>query len=507
MATLIDDILGVLGQYGAKYNGSTFQESTGNKFTLLDTPRLWDQVAPVPLPPRDGECAVAACEELIDAIWFTEGMATHLLDITLLWETNRGLPGGAFQTALNQAFWGLNGRTDANPLVRIIIGVPTPVIVRREDIVDWLTTTIELGGRQKVSDVKYPIQVARTHTGFGSWNHSKIVAANGTRAVVGGHNQWAIPYLGRDPVHDVSGLIQGPAAMSAHRFCDKLWSMPWNEVVLLKDGKFSFVDKGLSYFPVAPSSEYGTTRMLALGRLGSGIADEFSIGTNASVCGRLIALCKATTVIRISQQSLMFPVGGGSFDYCTLLAIVRAIRAGVRVEIVVSNEVPLGGGGYRGYLHETVEYLKEMYIGDRLGTLVPLNFLPAARDDFGAWAKASLNQPSSLLMSRRPTPNEAQVCLSELNQRLHVAPLYYAAERNYWDVDNEKKLADNHAKVYIVDGTNFYVGSDNAYYSGSSKGLQEFGYLIEGGAETQAMIDQYWTKIWKNSSSHVLKAT
>ena len=46
MATLIDDILAVLGQYGAKYNGSTFQESTGNKFTLLDTPRLWDQVAP-----------------------------------------------------------------------------------------------------------------------------------------------------------------------------------------------------------------------------------------------------------------------------------------------------------------------------------------------------------------------------------------------------------------------------------------------------------------------------
>jgi len=174
------------------------------------------------------------------------------------------------------------------------------------------------------------------------------------------------------------------------------------------------------------------------------------------------------------------------------------------------------GGGYRGYLHETVEYLKEMYIGDRLGTLVPLNFLPAARDDFGflpaarddfgAWAKASLNQPSYLLMSRRPTPNEAQVCLSELNQRLHVAPLYYAVERNYWDVDNEKKLAANHAKVYIIDGTNFYVGSDNAYYSGSSKGLQEFGYLIEGGAETQAMIDQYWTKIWKNSSNHVLKA-
>ena len=57
-------------------------------------------------------------------------------------------------------------------------------------------------------------------------NSSKIVAADGARAVVGGHNLWSNHYLGADPVHDVSGLIEGSVVDAAHRFCDRLWRKP-----------------------------------------------------------------------------------------------------------------------------------------------------------------------------------------------------------------------------------------------------------------------------------------
>ena len=46
------------------------------------------------------------------------------------------------------------------------------------------------------------------------------------------------------------------------------------------------------------------TRMLALGRLGDGLENQFTVATNASVSARIIAICRAKSRIRISQQSL-----------------------------------------------------------------------------------------------------------------------------------------------------------------------------------------------------------
>jgi hypothetical protein len=366
MATLVDDILSVLNAEAAKYKGVTFSESTGNKFTLLDTPRLWDTGPTVTRP-------IQAGEDLLQEIQFTVGFAGNLVDIAVLWETQSslfgplGLPDGEFKEALSAGFRGIWQK----PLVRIIVGVPTPVIVRTDDVIKWLTETIELHGNQKVGNVQPTIQVARTHQSLGSWNHAKIVAADGKRAVVGGHNQWDGPHLGPNPVHDVSGLFEGPAAASAHAFCSAMWDAPWGEIVILQNGKFSTIDKGIKpngpLNGAPPPDPKGTSRMLGLGRLGFGVVNELTLGTNASVSARIMAMCKAKSTIRISQQSLFFQPGW--YDFYTCLAIVRAIRAGVRVEIVVSNEVPLSDGGYRGFLTKTVEYLAQLYIGDRLGIL------------------------------------------------------------------------------------------------------------------------------------------
>jgi phosphatidylserine/phosphatidylglycerophosphate/cardiolipin synthase-like enzyme len=89
---------------------------------------------------------------------------------------------------------------------------------------------------------------------------------------------------------------------------------------------------------------------------------------------------------------------------------------------------------------------------------------------------------------------------------LHVAPLYYAPTGDFWQVGKRKIPAGNHAKVYIIDDTHFYVGSDNMYLSGTSHGLQEYGHLIEDQVATQSFIENYWDKLWANSGAHAVPA-
>ena len=111
--------------------------------------------------------------------------------------------------------------------------------------------------------------------------------------------------------------------------------------------------------------------MLALARLGSGIVNEFTVATNASVSARVIALCRAKSKIRISQQSLYNSVMDltAGFDFYTLWAIVKAVQAGVKVQVVVTNDVNSTDGGYEAYLKKVLDLLASLQIADRLGII------------------------------------------------------------------------------------------------------------------------------------------
>jgi hypothetical protein len=56
---------------------------------------------------------------------------------------------------------------------------------------------------------------------------------------------------------------------------------------------------------------------------------------------------------------------------------------------------------------------------------------------------------------RDPADRRHQPVLHLLNSRLAIASLYYAPGVNYWPVGSAKKMAANHAKVYIIDDTHF----------------------------------------------------
>jgi phosphatidylserine/phosphatidylglycerophosphate/cardiolipin synthase-like enzyme len=495
--------------------GVTYLRTSGNKFTLLDTPRLWGQ------PPTATAKDSDACAKLLQAIADVIGSAERTLDITLLYNIDPlqdSFPDGGFQDAISRGFKTLadNRRKTG---IRILLGAPfgfgrspknapaPKAALYQSRLQRWLIDTIRLRQRD-VATMTCPVQIALNYPG--TWNHSKIIAADDKQVVTGGHNFWAGDYLGRAPVHDVSGLFVGPAARAARQFCDKLWLNTVESYTLI-GGK---IGPGPPPQRPAnePSSAVGDVEVLSLGRLGQGLTG-FSIGSNASVTARIVALCKAKSCIRISQQSLLgLTARGKPYDFYTCLAIVRAVRAGVNVQIVLSNELP----NYGGSAAKVLTHLEWLYLFD-VGPDAPRpgqRSIPdqckkaPMRDHIDEWADLAASSASAgvALGGLRPSVSKYPA-LADFRSKFKLATLYYSDNQNRWKIFSSRSTkipstwrdAGNHSKIYIIDDECFYVGSDNFYVSDHQEGLQEFGYLIEGKKETQKFIEAYWDNLWKYS--------
>ncbi|MFY0579753.1 hypothetical protein ACN28S_40815 [Cystobacter fuscus] len=56
-----------------------------------------------------------------------------------------------------------------------------------------------------------------------TWNHSKIIAADGVEALVGGHNLNMDLFTSYPPVHDVSVVVHGEAAYGSQLYLNRMW--------------------------------------------------------------------------------------------------------------------------------------------------------------------------------------------------------------------------------------------------------------------------------------------
>ena len=498
--SIIDAAVGVFGRTAA-LKGVTWDDTRDNRFTPLDTPQLWDggAVSRDELPP--------ASHQLLKAIADVIGTADTVVDITTLWwSTHDGFPKGLFQEAISHGFKRINDR-GAKPLIRIMIGVPTFFVVSVSDLNKWIQDTLRL--TMKPSDFRGEIHIATNHTSNTppSWNHSKIIAGDG-RAIVGGHNLWHGDYLDFAPVYDVSGLIEGPAANSAHRFCNKLWTEPFDVVRWGPGDTYQHIARHSAPAANLPSmTRRGSVRALALGRLGSGIVTR-SLESNASVVARIVALCRAKSHIRISQQSLgatsALPILQPEKVVCrvdpvTCIALAAALAAGVTVDVVVSND----RNNYAGNAEESLHHIALMYWALRTG-----EHRVFGRDMTDQWAILSDQLTDAPELLSRFTPTDMRQTWAELKGRLNFATLQLRDDgiASWRDPKSTRtEVIGNHAKVYIVDDTNFYFGSDNMYKSASIPGLQEFGYLVEDQAETRRFLSHYWEPLWKRSRSKLMR--
>lgn len=309
--------------------------------------------------------------------------------------------------------------------VRILIGDGDPAALHRR-----VTDALPAGAAIRVAVGLY--------AGGGAWNHSKVIAADGERALVGGHNWWARDYDGPDGVHDLSIRVRGDAARHAEDYVDGLWAYAVRRGDVVGDAAATTPRAGAG-------AAAGDTWVIAVGTQGGA-----SITADATSDTALHAMLDAATrTIRISQQDLVSMdirfvprrqhLAPGVRD-----RLAAALDRGVRVEIVVSGSAE--GGYANGWSPAQVR--AAILARARTPGAARLLDLRAARDDDGAAAR-----------------NHAKVVI----------------------VDDEA--------VY-VGSQNLYPGgmAETLWLQ-----LAELGYVVADPARTREVVDGYWRPLWQRT--------
>ncbi|MBX3233337.1 MAG: hypothetical protein KIT84_33620 [Labilithrix sp.] len=382
-------------------------------------------------------CAGHSDKAILDAIYGVMTRTNAYLDVTSL-----TAPDGRFLATMRNALTVLD-KKNTKITVRFLFGDYPGYTPNLGAILADLTRDVR-GGKLEVS-------VASHQRSPTSWNHSKIIVADGREAIVGGMNLWSDHYLDAEPVRDVSTHVRGPAATATQRYVNELWSTP------CRNGKIRNRRGGnqcpAAYQPTVATAPMGSTRMITIGRTGAAF-------DNPSDTALVAMMDAARSKILMSQQDVgsYRVLGGGTMPNDYFDAITRAARRGVDVTIVTSNEGSCGG--------DCADKSDAYYNG----------WTPEALWR-GLIARADEQWPGS----------HTQLC-----KRVHFARLRQSPQATW---ASGRPLA-NHAKVVIVDDQAHYVGSQNVY----DANLAEFGVIVDDQTATRQLLADYWTKLAQHST-------
>lgn len=387
-------------------------------------------------------------------------------------------PNGRFTASLRAAIAEL--ALSRRPIeVRVLIGQFPPKGV---DAAAFLDELVEPARNISGSRVTVSVSAMRTCTAMEScnsfsWNHGKFIVVDGREAIVGGHNLWTEDYLTDNPVHDLSMQVRGPAAASASRFADRLWSYVCSNLNY-KDSislvSYSAGQPALGqHCPAALATRRaaggtGAVEIMGIGRLGAGITDDFA---NQSELARDLMFGAARKSIRVSQQDLGFRLGRSDtlFPENALDEMIDLMERGGDVFVVLSNLGSIGNGG-------------SPYHND-----VPLQALAKRLKDNVQKRIDTADPRSRYAIRTGPDPVNALLC-----NRFHLAPFRFGPDDSW----PGGKTISNHAKLWMVDERIFYIGSDNMY----PVNLQEFGFIVDDRKAADTLIESYWNPLWQWSS-------
>ncbi|MER5732035.1 phospholipase [Streptomyces sp. NPDC002138] len=469
---------GLEGRVWERTEGNSLDASTpGGGDWLLQTPGCWG----------DATCAERpGTRRLLDKMTENISRARRTVDISTL----APFLDGAFQDAVVAGLKAA-AATGNKLTVRVLVGAAP---VYHLNVVPSKYRD-ELVGRLGADAPNVTLNIASmttSKTAF-SWNHSKLLVVDGQSVVTGGINSWKGDYLDTaHPVSDVDLALTGPAAASAGKYLDELWSWTCRNKSNIATVWFAS-SNGAGCLPTLARAEArtpatGDVPVIAVGGLGVGIrrddpaslfrptlptAPDTTCGiglhdnTNAdrdydtvnpeeSALRTLIA--GAGSHIEISQQDLNATCPPlPRYDIRIYDALAARLAAGVKVRIVVSDPANRGAVGSGGY--SQIKSLSEISdtLRDRLARLTG--------DQAGA---------RTLMCSG-----------------LQLATFRGAAHPTWAD---GHPYAQHH-KLVSVDGAAFYIGSKNLYPSW----LQDFGYVVESPAAAGQLRDQLLAPQWQYS--------
>eukprot|EP00928_Gymnodinium_smaydae_P045159 TRINITY_DN3013_c1_g1_i1.p1 TRINITY_DN3013_c1_g1~~TRINITY_DN3013_c1_g1_i1.p1 ORF type:complete len:573 (+),score=80.14 TRINITY_DN3013_c1_g1_i1:77-1795(+) len=494
----LDAVEAVLRRLAPKAEGKLWRKTRGNSLQpngtwLLTSPNCWGhrdmQKACVT---HGAPGALALAKQIEDVI----ASAEEWVDIATLAYPGQVVPphpgyiaGGIFHDAIVA---GMQRAYARNPQItfRLICGAPVLNVLLPRSYLNELLVSL---GPDVARGAR--IFVAKIRTDLTSWNHAKIVAADGKSAIVGGHNLWPIDYNGPTPVNDVSMRLDGPGAIDAHGMANVLWHFACEHL-------WDATKSNSAYSPAVKNSPCparyagvqvpasGEVSALALGEMGlgmdpiddlqgalppandpraacTGFPDYFNCGArysvdNPSQAGRLALIDSAKKSIFLAQQDLLFDMCDKDYaampryDARLFQSLAEKLRVGVKVTIVVSTPKSNGPTGDYSFMNN----LKE----------IPQLLLRNLRNFFDE------------------TAARAVLC-----GFLRLASVRLAAKMPSWPGTGVK--IGQHAKVIAVDDAAFYIGSHNLYPTP----LQEFGYIVEDSNAASDLNKLFLDKLWHYS--------
>ncbi|MEU8967448.1 phospholipase D-like domain-containing protein [Streptomyces sp. NPDC048491] len=469
---------GLEGRVWERTAGNTLDASTpGGADWLLQTPGCWG----------DATCADRpGTRRLLAKMTENISRATESVDISTL----APIPNGAFQDAVVSALKA-SVASGHQPKVRILVGA-APIYHLNVVPSKYRDELVEKLGKDAAKVTLNVASMTTSKTAF-SWNHSKLLVVDGRSAITGGINGWKDDYLDTThPVSDVDLALSGPAAASAGKYLNELWSWTCrnkNNIASVWFASSNGAGCMPTLEPVASAeAPRGDVPVIAVGGLGVGIqrddpasrfrptlptapdtkcvvalhdntnADRDYDTVNPEESALRALISSADRHVEISQQDLNATCPPlPRYDIRVYDALAAKMAAGVKVRIVVSDPANRGAVGSGGY--SQIKSLAEISdtLRDRL----------ALRTGDRASARAAMCSNLQLATARSSTSPK------------------WADGRPY----------AQHHKLISVDGSAFYIGSKNLYPAW----LQDFGYVVESPAAAQQLDSQLLAPQWQFS--------
>jgi phosphatidylserine/phosphatidylglycerophosphate/cardiolipin synthase-like enzyme len=442
-------------QDGGRWDGVgyalTHDNQLGSGLVAQTPPGLWGMKAE--------DYKIGAGDFMVSRIQDLIAGAEDFVDITTL----HRFPYGQFENGIQSGLEKL-ASSGRHVRVRILAGYPPfPLdpfgLEKQSDYLEGLVKPLKsLGGNLEIF-------VAAQRTTLVSWNHAKMVAVDGTRAIVGGENLWDADYLEKAPVHDLNVELSGSAVYHMHLFADEIWksvcgykTLAWKPAYW-KSGAKAVTRECLAASEVKKVPGPGQSSVLGAGRFGPLFGPLSTKHSNPADYAMLLSFQSAQAVIRIAQQDLGFGPLLPLYWEPGMQEIAKALIRGCDVYIVLSNDHAKSGSG-----------------GDyTTGTTVA-----QTADKIKEKVKSELGAPEDKKLTEL------------LCEKLHLTTLRFGPSDKWPDPPYEFA---NHSKFFMVDDKVFYVGSENLYPSD----LIEYGVFISDPAAVQQMREEYWDELWRYS--------
>jgi phosphatidylserine/phosphatidylglycerophosphate/cardiolipin synthase-like enzyme len=475
----LDQVVAALRRVSPQTEGTVWQDTTGNRLPgdvdewFLQTPRCWGST----------DCAEpVGTEELLAQLADLIASAQVSVDITTLFPYADGGWLDAIVDGLTRSI-----AAGHRPQVRWLAGTPFfysytgagPDVVRAQ-LVDRLGP----------AGAELPLSVATLTTDLQSWNHAKVVAVDGQRALVGGHNQWAASYLTATPVSDVSMRADGPAAAAAQRFVDVLWSQVCTReaeglggLLWVRSSRSGPSSSCPRTAPVLDPGTPGDVRILSVGRLGSGLRVPSSLGGGVGVGGSFVPALLALLCPASEAPDPSHDVANPG------QVAARELIAAADERVVIAQQ---------DLLAQCPRYDARLFrvLADQLLRGTEVRIVTT-----GAFGTSYANMESLYDLSRVlfdvlvQVSGDREAARTAMCQHLQLASLRIGPEATWPDGNGFA----NHSKFIHVDDQVFTVGSNNLYPSN----LQELDYFVDDPAAAQqvrtAYLDPQWE--WSRASA------